>query len=84
MSNFRFNSADQSTVSRSLPDGGFYSCTVADLEYLAWVGAGNTPEPYVQPALTVADYIANKGMSSAEAAQKWIDENEATWKAWMP
>ena len=33
---------------------------------------------------TVADYIANKGMSSAEAAQKWIDDNEATWKAWMP
>ena len=32
----------------------------------------------------VADYIANKGMSPAEAAQKWIDENEATWKAWMP
>ena len=31
-----------------------------------------------------ADYIANKGMSPAEAAQKWIDENEATWKAWMP
>jgi glycine betaine/proline transport system substrate-binding protein len=32
----------------------------------------------------VADYIANKGMSAEEAAQKWIDENEATWKAWMP
>ena len=33
---------------------------------------------------TVADYIANKGMTPAEAAQKWITDNEATWKAWMP
>ena len=32
----------------------------------------------------VADYIANKGMSAADAAQKWIDDNQATWKAWMP
>lgn len=33
---------------------------------------------------TVADYIANKGMTAEAAAQKWVDENEATWKAWMP
>jgi glycine betaine/proline transport system substrate-binding protein len=33
---------------------------------------------------TVADYIANKGMSAEEAAAKWVAENEATWKAWMP
>jgi len=32
----------------------------------------------------VADYIANKKMSPEAAAQKWVDENEATWKAWMP
>jgi len=33
---------------------------------------------------TVADYIANKGMTSAQAAQKWIDDNAAKWQAWMP
>jgi glycine betaine/proline transport system substrate-binding protein len=33
---------------------------------------------------TVADYKANKGMTIEAAAQKWIDENQATWKAWMP
>ena len=32
----------------------------------------------------VADYITNQGMSAEEAAEKWVSENEATWKAWMP
>jgi glycine betaine/proline transport system substrate-binding protein len=27
-------------------------------------------------------YIAEDGMSFADAAQKWIDENEETWRAW--
>jgi hypothetical protein len=58
MSNFRFNSADQSTVSRSLPNGGLYSCTVADTDFLTWCGAGNTPEPYVPPAPTQAELNA--------------------------
>jgi glycine betaine/proline transport system substrate-binding protein len=31
----------------------------------------------------VAGYI-NSGMSHDEAARKWVDANEATWKAWMP
>lgn len=32
----------------------------------------------------VADYITNGGMSSEDAAKKWIDENPDTWQAWMP
>lgn len=32
----------------------------------------------------VSDYITNQGMSAADAAAKWITDNEAKWKAWMP
>jgi len=32
----------------------------------------------------VADDIANKNMSAADAAKQWLDAHEATWKAWMP
>jgi len=32
----------------------------------------------------VSDYITNEGMSAADAAAKWITDNEAKWKAWMP
>ncbi len=28
--------------------------------------------------------ISNNGMTDAQAAQKWVDANEAVWKAWMP
>lgn len=33
---------------------------------------------------TVASYIAIDKMSNDEAAKKWLDANEATWKAWLP
>jgi glycine betaine/proline transport system substrate-binding protein len=32
---------------------------------------------------TVAAYI-NSGMSHDEAGKKWVDANEAKWKAWLP
>jgi glycine betaine/proline transport system substrate-binding protein len=32
---------------------------------------------------TVASYI-NSGMSHDEAGKKWVDANEAKWKAWVP
>lgn len=32
----------------------------------------------------VADYITNGGMTADEAGDKWIADNEAKWKAWMP
>ena len=32
----------------------------------------------------VSDYITNQNMSAEEAAKKWVAENEAKWKAWMP
>ena len=32
----------------------------------------------------VADYITNQGMSPEEAGQKWVEENEDTWRAWLP
>lgn len=32
----------------------------------------------------VADYITNQGMTADEAGDKWIADNEAKWKAWMP
>jgi glycine betaine/proline transport system substrate-binding protein len=33
---------------------------------------------------TVADYITNDGMSREEAAAKWVADNEAVWKPWIP
>lgn len=32
----------------------------------------------------VANYIANDGLSREEAAKKWVEANEDTWKAWIP
>jgi glycine betaine/proline transport system substrate-binding protein len=32
----------------------------------------------------VSDYITNQSMSAEDAAKKWVDENEAKWKAWIP
>ncbi len=32
----------------------------------------------------VADYITNENMTPEAAAEKWVKDNEATWKAWMP
>jgi hypothetical protein len=40
-------------------------------DYLAWVESGNTPAPYVPPALTVADYIA--------ATQAHLDAHAQAW-----
>jgi glycine betaine/proline transport system substrate-binding protein len=33
---------------------------------------------------TVSNYIANENMSREEAAAKWVADNEATWKPWIP
>jgi glycine betaine/proline transport system substrate-binding protein len=33
---------------------------------------------------TVSNYITNDGMTRAAAAEKWVKENEAVWKAWIP
>ena len=32
----------------------------------------------------VSDDIANNNMSAPDAARKWLDGHESTWKAWMP
>lgn len=40
-------------------------------DFLEWVEAGNTPEPYFPPALTVADYIA--------ATQAHLDSHAQAW-----
>lgn len=32
----------------------------------------------------VSDYITNENMTAEEAAKKWVDEHESTWKAWIP
>lgn len=32
----------------------------------------------------VSDYITNQNMSADEAGKKWVEENEAKWKPWMP
>ena len=31
----------------------------------------------------VAEYIANEGMTDAQAAQKWVDANPTKWAAWL-
>jgi len=33
---------------------------------------------------TVSDYITNQDMTAEEAAAKWVADNEAAWKAWLP
>jgi glycine betaine/proline transport system substrate-binding protein len=33
---------------------------------------------------TVSNYITNENMSREDAAKKWVDENESTWKPWIP
>ncbi|MEO7664508.1 MAG: ABC transporter substrate-binding protein [Candidatus Limnocylindrales bacterium] len=32
----------------------------------------------------VAEYITNEKMTAEAAAKKWVDANEAKWKAWVP
>jgi glycine betaine/proline transport system substrate-binding protein len=32
----------------------------------------------------VSDYITNGGMNDDAAAEKWVNEHEATWKPWIP
>jgi len=32
---------------------------------------------------TVTRYKNEDGITIAAAAQKWVDDNEATWKAWL-
>jgi glycine betaine/proline transport system substrate-binding protein len=32
----------------------------------------------------VSDYITNQKMSPEDAGKKWVEENEAKWKAWIP
>jgi glycine betaine/proline transport system substrate-binding protein len=32
----------------------------------------------------VSDYMTNQDMTAEEAAKKWVDEHESTWKAWIP
>ncbi len=33
---------------------------------------------------TVSDYITNDAMTRVEAAEKWVKDNEAVWKPWIP
>ena len=32
----------------------------------------------------VSDYITNQNMTPEKAAEKWVTENEAVWKPWIP
>ncbi|GAA2604876.1 ABC transporter substrate-binding protein [Paractinoplanes durhamensis] len=32
----------------------------------------------------VSDYLTNQGMSADQAAEKWVNEHESTWKPWIP
>ena len=32
----------------------------------------------------VSDYITNQNMTAEQAAEKWVNEHESVWKAWMP
>ncbi|MBU2662587.1 ABC transporter substrate-binding protein [Actinoplanes bogorensis] len=32
----------------------------------------------------VSDYLTNQGMDDDQAAEKWVNEHEATWKPWVP
>ncbi|MDY7087931.1 MAG: ABC transporter substrate-binding protein [Actinomycetota bacterium] len=32
----------------------------------------------------VSDYLTNQSMSADQAAEKWVNEHEATWKPWIP
>jgi len=32
----------------------------------------------------VSDYLTNQGMNADQAAEKWVNEHESTWKPWIP
>jgi glycine betaine/proline transport system substrate-binding protein len=32
----------------------------------------------------VSDYLTNQGMTDEQAAEKWVNEHESTWKPWIP
>jgi glycine betaine/proline transport system substrate-binding protein len=57
----------------------------------AWLDEGGDAQTFIKnfswtnaDQNAVADSITNGGMSTEDAAKKWIDENAATWAAWMP
>ena len=57
-------------VWREWPDGKQESCLITDRAYLAWVEAGNTPEPAPIPEppveLTPAEKLAASGLTVEE------------------
>ena len=72
-----------------------FACDAADdvLQIGAWVGFKDEfPEPYqfFQNFTFTNDDLAGmlteieSGTPLEEAAQKWMDANEATWRAWIP
>jgi glycine betaine/proline transport system substrate-binding protein len=77
-------------------DDGKYACDYPDDELLKTVSAQLEED---NPAVfeffqnmqwsdddqnTVTRYKNEDGMTMEEAAQKWVDENEDTWSAWLP
>lgn len=79
----------------SNPDA-LYDCGAPKSGYLKKVGWKGLPETWPAAAAMLtkmsftnpqiaaaADMVDSQGMSVEEAAAKWIEDNEAVWKAWM-
>jgi glycine betaine/proline transport system substrate-binding protein len=60
-------------VAKKLADSGSTAYTL--IKNFSWTNADQN---------LVSDYIANQGMTTDEAGDKWIADNEAKWSAWMP
>ena len=60
-------------VAKKLADSGSTAYTL--IKNFSWTNADQN---------LVSDYIANQGMTTDAAGDKWIADNEATWSAWMP
>jgi glycine betaine/proline transport system substrate-binding protein len=78
------------------PDA-IYDCGAPASGYLKKAGSKALPEKWPQafeflkkvnftnPQIAAAAAMVDvEGMTPEDAAKKWIAENEATWKAWMP
>lgn len=69
---FRYRDAAQTLVLRQWPSGRQESYATSAPEFLAWLAAGNTPDPFVAPEPPPAPTLADL-QAQVDALQAQID-----------